>query len=172
MNIGQAKQYFKDFKKIKPKIDNKLWSACMQNAGYDPYSAGKWNDRPSFDAAFKCKGTERPGMPNQTQSGITVQTLPIPGSLGIQSMRDSGKVENIGTKYRPMSRSVLALPVHDRHSSPLTAGDLASCSTIALPHGRRAESGLRSGQNSEIKSASRYRFPGHLRFMGKAHPPA
>ncbi len=69
MNIWQAKQYFNDFKKNKLKADDKLWSVCMQNAGYDTYGAGKWHVKPSFDAAFKYKGTERPGMPNQTPEG-------------------------------------------------------------------------------------------------------
>ena len=69
MGMWQAKHYFNDFKKNKLKTDDKLWSVCMRNAGYDTYGAGKWHVKPSFDAAFKYKGTERPGMPNQTPEG-------------------------------------------------------------------------------------------------------
>ena len=69
LNMWQAKQYFNDFKKKKLKTDNKLWSVCMQNAGYETYGAGKWHIKPSMEAAFNNMGTQRPGMPNQTPEG-------------------------------------------------------------------------------------------------------
>ena len=82
MNMWSSKDYFNSFKKQagKPprnKVDDKLWSVCMANAGYDTYGAGKWHIKPNMTDAFKYLGTERPGMPNQTPEGYN---RPAPGN--------------------------------------------------------------------------------------------
>jgi choline-sulfatase len=82
MGMWQAREYFESFRKKKgqaprSKVDNKLWSVCMANAGYETYGAGKWHIKPSMKAAFKHLGTERPGMPNQTDEGYN---RPAPGN--------------------------------------------------------------------------------------------
>jgi arylsulfatase A-like enzyme len=49
--------------------EGKLWSLEMENLGYDTYFTGKWHVKIKPEKIFTTAGTERPGMPSDTQEG-------------------------------------------------------------------------------------------------------
>ena len=45
------------------------WSEYMKSAGYRTYMTGKWHVKAKSNLAFDFQVNERPGMPNQTETG-------------------------------------------------------------------------------------------------------